>query len=703
MNIERNLRLRRRDVDKRLTSIGIVCLVVVATFVGFINFESEVVSAGNVWYVGSGAGNQSTTINGGISLAVDGDTVFVYSGTYVENVVVDKTITLTGEDRDTTIIVGGGVGDVVRIVRDWVNVSGFTVTNANAGISLLAVQNCRVFNNLVFTNDIQGISLSNSRFNNITGNTVSNNFDGIFISSSSNNNTVAGNNISDNDQYGISLLGSSWNNITGNTISNNEIGINLGTSDNNRIIKNNISLNDKINGKVGIQLFGSVGNTLKSNAMINNGIWIGGVLVEHWNTHNIDTSNTVNGKPVQYWKNRTGGKVPAGAGQVILANCTNVRVEGQELTYGTVGIELGFSSNNSITGNNASSNHWSGIYLYNSNGNNIFGNNASLYNSAISLDYSNKNNIIGNMVFSNEIVGIVLFYSNANQIIDNTISFNGWYGIYLQSTALNNTIFHNNFIDNTFQAADDTNNGNQWDNGYPDGGNFWSDFDEQSEGAYDDFKGPDQNVTGSDGIVDNGTIAGGGKNPYVIGPDSQDNYPLIYFVEYPFLFLYEGWNLISIPRIQSDTNLGTVLSSISGSYDAVQWYNVSDNSDHWKHNHISKPSNLNDLDSIHHTKGFWIHITEPGGILFDYSGVQPTENQSINLYKGWNLVGYPSLSNKNRTAALNNITFGNDVDSIWTYDAATQKWEEIGVSDYFELGRGYWIHSKVEMVWDVPL
>jgi hypothetical protein len=135
----------------------------------------------------------------------------------------------------------------------------------------------------------------------------------------------------------------------------------------------------------------------------------------------------------------------------------------------------------------------------------------------------------------------------------------------------------------------------------------------------------------------------------------------------------------------------------------VQWYNVSDNSDPWKHSSIKKSSLLNDLDDINHMIGFWIHITQPGGVLFQYSGIQPTSKQTITLYPGWNLVGYPSLTNYNRTQGLNNITFGTDVDSIWAYDAATQKWEEIGELDYFEIGRGYWVHSKVEKTWEMPL
>jgi hypothetical protein len=174
------------------------------------------------------------------------------------------------------------------------------------------------------------------------------------------------------------------------------------------------------------------------------------------------------------------------------------------------------------------------------------------------------------------------------------------------------------------------------------------------------------------------------------------------------MFLQEGWNLISLPRIQSNTDLGTVLSSITGYYDAVVWYNAFDFSDtgslnFWKHNHTAKPTHMNELRNLNHIRGFWIHITKPGGANFEYSGAQPTSNQYITLYPGWNLVGYPSLSSKNRTEALYKLQFGVHVDSIWTYDATAQEWKELESSDYFEVGKGYWIHAKMGIFWEVPL
>jgi hypothetical protein len=167
--------------------------------------------------------------------------------------------------------------------------------------------------------------------------------------------------------------------------------------------------------------------------------------------------------------------------------------------------------------------------------------------------------------------------------------------------------------------------------------------------------------------------------------------------------LVEGWNLISIPLMISGNNLTSILQSIQGQYDAVLWYNLSDGNDHWKHHHTSKPSNLIDLETINNTMGFWLHITDPLGATLEVIGEELTINQSIPIYPGWNLVGFPSTTNKTRDLALNNLFFDSDIDAIWTFNATTQRWEEIGPSDYFEVGRGYWVHSKVKKTWDVPL
>ena len=92
------------------------------------------------------------TIQGGINAVNDDDTIYVYSGTYAENIVVDKSITLRGEDKDTTIIDGGKSGDVVQIYADRVTISGFTIQNGNGyGIVLKSTDNT-ILNNIIKMN-----------------------------------------------------------------------------------------------------------------------------------------------------------------------------------------------------------------------------------------------------------------------------------------------------------------------------------------------------------------------------------------------------------------------------------------------------------------------------------------------------------------------------------------------------------------------
>lgn len=169
--------------------------------------------------------------------------------------------------------------------------------------------------------------------------------------------------------------------------------------------------------------------------------------------------------------------------------------------------------------------------------------------------------------------------------------------------------------------------------------------------------------------------------------------------------LLEGWNLISLPLIQSDTNVASVLSSINGEYKAVQCYDSGDIRDSWKHYNPQKPMELNDLRDLDHTKGIWIYITEPGGTTLTVYGDELTIEESITIRPGWNLVGYPSQSDKQVSVALNNLNLGTDVDYVGYFDATTDKFVSLTGSDNMEVGRGYYMHSisVSELTWNVPL
>jgi parallel beta-helix repeat protein len=342
------------------------------------------------------------------------------------------------------------------------------------------------------------------------------------------------------------------------------------------------------------------------------------------------------------------------------------------------------SNDNQIVGNNVVSNG-DGIWIDASNDNIVTDNYISNNDDAIFLTQAGSNVISSNIIFSNNGHAFSFWMSGMNDITDNLISYNN-YGFDLSDSPYNN-IYHNTIIGNNYQAQD-SNDNNLWNDTYPSGGNYWSDYT-----GSDLYQGVNQDILGSDGF---------GDTPYVIDSDSKDYYPLM---EPPgdFTFLKPGWNLISCPKIQSSNAIGEVLSQLDGLYSAVHWYNCSDNQDPWKHYTVFKPLHLNDLDSIDHKMGFWIFITNPGGAIFDFKGSAPTVNQNIPLKKGWNLVGYPSLSNKYRTQALNNLDFGNQVDAVWTYSAGALKLEEIGEFNYFIIGKGYWIHATTDCIWEVPL
>ncbi len=350
---------------RKLSSLMITLMVIVATFM-VVSPSNVKASTGNILYVGgSGPGNY-TKIQDAIDNATDGDVIFVYSGTYYENVIVNKSINLIGENENTTVIDGNLSGDVEKVTANYVTISGFTVQNSgrsyNAGIMLHGVQHCR----------IEHVKASNNK-------------------------------------YGI-LLSFSTNCSITNCSANNNVA-------------------------AAIELDHSTNCTITNTTMIDNGIGVWGYEITYWNTHTIGTSNTVNGKPVYYLKNINDYTVPLGAGQIILANCTNVTIENQNVSNASIGIEIGFSYHCIIT----------------------------------------------NCSVNNNVVGIFL-YSSTNCTITNCIVNNNYCGIKLWNA--DNNLIYNNYFNNTINAEDDGNNiwnitttpGTNIIGGPYLGGNYWSDY-----------------------------------------------------------------------------------------------------------------------------------------------------------------------------------------------------------------------------------
>ena len=365
-------------------------------------------------------------IQDGIDAVNESGTVYVFNGTYYENVVVNKTIDLIGEDKNTTIVDGGESGDVVYVSADTVNITGFTIKNSGHGY----YPNPPYFDS------------------------------GIHIDSD--NCTVFRNVITDNNGYGISLNHSSYTKIIGgNIIINNQIGeINLSYSNNNTI-KNNIIKNSDLGGRWG--LFNSYDNLINHNTVINSSL------------------------------------------ELCLSSGNNI----SDNTFTHSNIGLFYNSNyNIIYYNEINASLWDGIYLCSSSNNTIVNN-------------------------------------NIKNCIDDGISSTYYCIPYVNSN--NNTIYHNNFINNTSNAYDM--GCNNWDNGYPSGGNYWDDYT-----GNDSYQGPNQDISGIDGI---------GDTPYNIsGGANQDLYPLMH----PFEMYY----ILDVIPENTTINEGTVFNvtvkSLGGTY-----------------------------------------------------------------------------------------------------------------------------------------
>jgi len=237
------------------------------------------------------------TIQEGIDNVSSGGTIHVYGGTYHENVVVNKAVTLAGENKDTTIIDGGGSGDVVYVSVGGVTITGFTIRNSGGtgyDSGLDVDSNGNTISHNIITNAREGIRLRRTRTSNvISDNTVSNSGDGIWLYYSDGN-TISGNIISNNNWRGILLQSSNDNTISDNTItSNTNDGVYLEYSDDRNIISGNT-----LSGNTyGVRLRDSSDyNTVFHNNFYNN----------NYNGCDDGVNSWDNGAEGNYWDDYTG-------------------------------------------------------------------------------------------------------------------------------------------------------------------------------------------------------------------------------------------------------------------------------------------------------------------------------------------------------------------------------------------------------------
>jgi len=363
------------------------------------------------------------------------------------------------------------IHDSIVVEKDNIVVegAGYTVQGTGSGIGVDLREKSNVtIEHIHIKNFTHGIHLRFS--NNITiagNNIIGNKMYGIYLETAGYN-TISENNITTNGWVGIDLEGARENFLSGNNVTNNGIGVLLSSvplwsSDNNILSGNNISANKEF----GVALSGGSNNVLKNNLMAGNrfnfGV-AGGDFSDF--IHDIDSSNTVDGKPVYYWINRRDVSIPSDAGYVALINSYNITVRGLEFKNNKHGILFVGTTSSKIESNKVT-NSWNGIMMR----------------------FGSSNNII-----------------SGNSITNTT------YGIWLGEHSSSNSIYHNNFANNTNQIYT-YDSENLWDDGYPSGGNYWSDYV-----GVDNYSGVYQNETSSDGI---------GDTPYGIDANNEDRYSFI--------------------------------------------------------------------------------------------------------------------------------------------------------------------------------
>ncbi len=180
------------------------------------------------------------SIQDALDKASNGDTIFVFNGTYYENVAVDKDVDLVGEDKFSTIIDGSNTGRVVSITKNGVYLTGFTIKNCgnyveDSGIYISSYTNT-IENNIIIENQ-NGLYFKDSNSNQVLDNSITNCNYGIYLINSDFN-TIKENIISDH-KYGIYIQESSSNDINSNYIEDNEDGIWLKLDCNDNTIAGN--------------------------------------------------------------------------------------------------------------------------------------------------------------------------------------------------------------------------------------------------------------------------------------------------------------------------------------------------------------------------------------------------------------------------------------------------------------------------------
>ena len=283
-----------RDGKMRLKASLVITFALMLFLSSVAVFHIQSVNAATTWYVDGNGGADFVKIQDAINAAGLGDTIFVYNGTYNEYLTVNKTLTITGQNQQGTIINASLTKPAIEIKANNVRISEFTIQNGSAGIDITGYNGTVVSNNIIKGNQIEGIAVESCRNTTVSDNSVGyNGWDGIFLTNSSNA-KLQGNTMIANGLSGVTIEFSFDLTLGFNILSNNTFyGLSFENSNQTSIFRNTLH----VNRNAGVHILNFTSSIFYQNNFLNNtrqtriegssvNVWDDGVEGNFWSNYN---------------------------------------------------------------------------------------------------------------------------------------------------------------------------------------------------------------------------------------------------------------------------------------------------------------------------------------------------------------------------------------------------------------------------------
>jgi parallel beta-helix repeat protein len=616
--------------------------IVVGILVLFIGLSITLNISGDekgIIYVDDDGGADYTSIQDAIDNSQDGDTIYVFSGIYYENVdIYRRDLNLLGEDTDTTIIDAGGSGHGIKIRDNHDNsVSGFTIRNAlGFGLYLIGRDNSVISYCKIYNSSEEGVRIDGDADNNIIDNCeiFENGESGvIFYSGTSEYNQIRNTKIYSNSHYGI--------------------GCEYDSNDKNYITISNCEIFNNSHGGIAFNHGGVHYNQVLNTICFDNGgtgIWTQG----HDNKfiNNTCYNNIGDGIYTQsYGTEISKCLIYNNTGTGIYVKSHSQIIENNEVYYcggygcwvkGTSNIDISNSIfNNNKNGLNVDSSHDDSVVNCSAYGNMWSG---FLVDSSYNIDIINCS---GNDNYN----GIHIIDDSYNNLVKGCrVEDNSNYGIYTISS--DDNLIYNNYFDNINNAFEFLSiDGNIWNIsktngtnivGGPNlGGNYWSDY------------------TGIDADED-----GIGDTPYNI-PEygSQDNLPL---------FKEDD----TLPKTQMGIIPSNPTPIIGEEFNITIYIDPTETVGGWEIFQLDFTQGQVNADEV--TPGFyWEEIFDPGDIDNDTGMITEIQSWTTGPYPDSNhtacIINFTALEHGQCTFELISVQVDNsssEIMDVITYDAS---------------------------------